>query len=189
MSLSVTNDGVTYRYSRTRFTYFGNCLPTTFTTYMFGALCALGLLFLSFCVCVCIWRSQVLRNVRDDLVNRSRDFSPLHDEEDEEAGTMAVGAIGKAESNDDGVLLVTVVEAANLEERGAAYAADPFVTLDAGGKKQVKTKVMSKTLSPSWNEQLRIQGKLHEFVDASGPGKGMLKLEVIRKYAHTRLRS
>ena len=50
MWLTVTNDGITYRYSHTKFTYVGDCLPTKFTTVTFGIIGGLGLLLLGACL-------------------------------------------------------------------------------------------------------------------------------------------
>jgi len=50
MWLTVTNDGITYRYSHTKFTFIGDCLPTKFTTVMFGLIAGLAVLLLGACL-------------------------------------------------------------------------------------------------------------------------------------------
>ena len=42
---------------------------------------------------------------------------------------------------------------------------DPYVILQSGGKKDLKSRTIMKTLDPVWNEELSFTGKLQDFLN------------------------
>ncbi|KAJ1495431.1 C2 domain-containing protein, partial [Baffinella frigidus] len=70
----------------------------------------------------------------------------------------------------DKVLSVGIVEAKELQAADWGGTSDPFVTLSFPGQKSIKSKVISKTLNPVWDEVLSLRIPADPEQDQDGGG-------------------